>query len=109
MIYSSDKVAGGICFLASPHYQSIPLKLTANAVAGTPVTAAGAAALDGTNAIGLVMYDVDVSVNPNAAVLVAGVVDYVKAKANASITATAATLHTAIPAITFRSDCGVIS
>ena len=101
-------IGSNVEILAADEFTAIPIKCVGSSVlkAGTPVTAAGAAALDGSSAIGILLYDVDPSVNPNGAAVVQGVVDYAKAKANAGITATAATLQAAIPAIYFRTDIG---
>lgn len=98
---------GSVEILASVNYQAIPIRLQNSAnvyKAGTPVTADGAAALDGTNAVGILLYDVDTKVNPNGAAVVIGIVDYNKIVANASVTASAATLHSAIPAVYFRDN-----
>ena len=98
---------GSVEILASVDYQAIPIRLQNSAnvyKAGTPVTADGAAALDGTNAVGILLYDVDTAVNPNGAAVVIGIVDYNKIVANASVTASASTLHSAIPAVYFRDN-----
>ena len=111
MKLTKNDIGSNVEILAADEFTAIPIKCVGSSVlkAGTPVTAAGAAALDGSSAIGILLYDVDPAVNPNGAAVVAGVVDYTKAKANAGITATAATLQAAIPAIYFRTDIGVNS
>ena len=93
--------------LASNDYQAIPIKVSeTNTVvkAGTPLTKAGLKALDGTGAVGILRHNVDTSVNPNGALVVDGIIDYKKIKEYAGVTASAAGLHDAIPAIYFRED-----
>lgn len=110
MVISKTSIGGTVEILAADEFTAVPILMQNSAnvyKAGTPVTSAGAAALDGTNAVGILLYDVDTSKNPNAAMVVAGVIDYAKIVANASVTATASTLHTAIPAIFFRENIGV--
>ena len=110
MKYNSTSVGGNVEILAADDFKAVPITLAASSnpyKAGTPLTAAGAATLAGTNAVGVLLYDADSSVNPNAAMVVEGIVDYKKIKAYAGVTATAAALHTAIPAIFFRENIGV--
>lgn len=109
MNLTKKDIGSNVEILAADEFTAIPVKCAGTAVlkAGTPLTAAGAAALNGSSAVGILLYDVDPTVNPNGAMVVAGVVDYAKAKANAGITATAATLQSAIPTIRFRTDIGV--
>ena len=110
MLFNTKNIGGGVEILASNDYQAVPLLVQNSATvvkAGTPMTADGAAALDGSAAIGVLLYDVDTSVNPNGALVVSGIVDYDKIVANAGVTATAATLKSAIPTIIFRTNTGV--
>lgn len=109
MKLENKSIGSNVEILAADEFTAIPVKCVGSAVlkAGTPLTAAGAAALNGSGAVGILLYDVDPTVNPNGAMVVAGVVDYTKAKANAGITATAATLQAAIPTIRFRENIGV--
>ena len=109
MKLKSKEIGSNVEILAADEFTAIPVKVqgTAALKAGTPLTAAGAAALNGTGAVGILLYDVDPAENPNGAMVVQGVVDYTKAKANAGITATAATLHAAIPGVSFRENIGV--
>lgn len=103
--------------LATDEFTAIPIKVATPSgegaspivKAGTPITAAGVGILAGTNAIGILLHDVDTSVNPNGALVVAGVIDYTKIVAHASVTATAAELKTAIPTLVFRSNIGTNS
>ena len=109
MKLTKNEIGSNVEILAADEYTAIPIKCVGSTVlkAGTPLTAAGAAALNGSSAVGILLYDVDPTQNPNGAMVVQGVVDYAKAKANAGITATAATLQAAIPGVYFRTDIGV--
>ena len=106
MIYAQSAVGGNVEIVAADNYRAIPIICHGDGIlkAGTPITSGGTAALDGSGAIGILLYDVDASDNPVGAVVVFGVIDYEKAKKNAGITATAATLKSAIPALTFRTN-----
>lgn len=94
--------------LAADNYFAVPVLCHGSDVikAGTPMTAAGAVALDGYGASGILLYDVDPTQNPVGSLVVHGIIDYAKAKQNAGITATAATLQSAIRCIRFRTDIG---
>lgn len=108
MKVKSSKFGQSFAILASDLFKAVPVRCRGFAVlkAGTPLTSAGAAALDGTGAAGILLYDVDPAENPNGAMVVQGVVDYAKAKANAGITATAAFLQALMPDICFRTNIG---
>lgn len=108
MIYAKNAVGGSVNVLAADTYRAIPIYCHGSGIlkAGTPVTSAGVAALNGSSAIGILLYDVDPSDNPVGTVVVQGMIDYTKAKSNAGITATAATLQSAMPCIRFRTDIG---
>lgn len=109
MRYSTKTVGGTVEILAADNFTAIPIcmKDSANIYkAGTPVTEDGEAALDGTGAVGILLYDVDTSINPNASIVVAGVVDYSKMVFKAGVTASTETLHEAIPAVYFRDNIG---
>lgn len=73
--------------------------------AGTPLTEAGASTT-GTGAVGILLYDVDTSVNPNGTVVQSGPIDSTKAQAHSGVTYAAA-LATALPAVQFRTNIGV--
>lgn len=75
--------------------------------AGTPLTAAGASTT-GSNAVGILLYDVDTAVNPNGTVVQSGPIDSTKAQAHSGVTYAAA-LATALPAVQFRTNIGVNS
>lgn len=113
MIYQKTEVGGTVEILAADEFKAIPIKLTAGSgvtvmKAGTPITAAGAADTTGASSIGVLLYDVDVTRNPNGALLVEGIIDFTKAKAHSGASSmTAAALHGAVPTIICRSDIGV--
>lgn len=73
--------------------------------AGTPLTSAGASTT-GSGAVGILLYDVDTSANPNGTVIQSGPIDSTKAQAHSGVTYAAA-LATALPAVQFRTDIGV--
>lgn len=109
MKFTETTVAGDIEILASKDFQAIPVKIAGNSVikAGAPITSAGASTT-GEGAIGILLYDVDPTKNPNGAAVVAGIIDATKAQAHSGVTYVAA-LYTALPAITFRTNIGVNS
>lgn len=72
--------------------------------AGTPLTAVGASTT-GANAVGILLYDVDTSENPNGTIVQSGPIDSTKAQAHSGVTYVAA-LYTALPAVQFRTDIG---
>lgn len=107
MYLDTKSVAGTTEILASNDYQAVPLALTetSKVLAGMPISQDGKAAPAGTNAIGILLYDVDPNRNPNAAIVVDGIVDWGKCKAhNTEITATAGDIAKILPNITFRED-----
>lgn len=95
--------------LASNDYQAVPLVLTASAKAGMPVKQDGSKTTDGSDAIGILLYDVDVDRNPNGAVIVDGIVDWNKCQ---TINKTeldsleAKDIATKLPNIVFRDKDG---
>lgn len=109
MKYSKTTVGGTIEILASKDFQSIPVKISGTTVvkAGMPVKLDGTAVAAGTGAAGILLYDVDPNENPNAALVVAGIVDWKKCKSHSGATATAAAMSAILPAITFRENIGV--
>ena len=108
--FNSEEIGKTAAIFIGENYLagSRPIVLQAQSAvvkAGTPITAAGAVALDGANAYGILINDVDTSIDPNGAIAVTDcMVDYNKAKANAGITATLATLAAALPLIKFIDD-----
>lgn len=109
MKYAVESVGGTVTILASPYYLSIPAKLagTVAVPAGMPIDKDGAAVKAGTGAVGILLYDVDPKDNPNCALVVNGVVDWKKCQDHSGATATAATMKSILPAITFRENIGV--
>jgi len=107
MIYTETNVAGSVEILAANDFKAIPIKVSGNAVvkAGTPLTSAGASTT-GTGAVGILLYDVDPSKNPNGAAVTEGYIDATKAQAHSGVTYAEA-LYAALPAITFRTNIGV--
>lgn len=110
MKFSSTEIGGSVEILACKDFQSIPIKVTAEGTngvvkAGTPLTAEGASTT-GSGAVGILLYDVVPANNPNAAVVVAGIIDATKAQAHSGVTYVDA-LYSALPAITFRTNIGV--
>lgn len=109
MKFTNASVAGNVEILAADVFTAIPIKIAETDVvlAGTPVTAAGMKDTAGTNAMGILLYDVDPAANPNGAAVVAGVIDAKKVKAHANITLPVAALKTAVPGVVVRENIGV--
>lgn len=110
MVMDVTTLNGTVEILASKDFQAIPIKVAAPQTgtvvkAGTPLTAAGASTT-GANAVGILLYDVEPAVNPNAAAVVHGIIDATKAQAHSGVTYASA-LYTALPGITFRTNIGV--
>ncbi len=109
--------------LAADTYVAIPFTVKeTNAVpAGYPMAKTGlkAAATTGTSAadaatdaIGILLYDVDPNENPNGSLLIRGVIDTKKAAASSGFTYSAndiAALKKAVPAVFCRTDVGAKS
>lgn len=110
MIFDTKSVGMTPEILASNDYQAVPVKLTGPGVvkAGTPIKNDGSKIADGKDAIGILLYDVDTARNPNGAVVVDGIINWSKCRANATsdVTADAATIAKALPNITFRDNDG---
>lgn len=112
MIMDVTTVAGDVEILASKDFQAIPIKVTVATdaestvvKAGTPVTAQGASTT-GEGAVGILLYDVDTAINPNAAAVVHGIIDSTKAQAHSAVTYST-DLYSALPGIVFRTNIGV--
>lgn len=106
MIYDTKSIVGNVEILASNDYQAVPLALTEvePVKAGMPITQDGKKAPAGTNAIGILLYDVDPAKNPNAAIVVDGIIDWSKVKAyNTDVTVEAQAIANILPNITFRT------
>lgn len=107
MIFSKTSIDGGVEILASNDFSAIPCTVAGTDVmkAGTPITALGASTT-GSNAVGILLYDVDPTVNPNAAMVVAGIIDAVKAQQHSGVTYNKSNLKSALPAVYLREDVG---
>lgn len=110
MLFNKTEIAGGVEILASKDFQAIPVTVAAPnsgtvVKAGTPLDASGESTT-GSGAIGVLLYDVDTAVNPNAAAVVQGIIDATKAQAHSGVTYVSA-LYSALPGIVFRTNIGV--
>ena len=97
--------------LASNDYTAIPFTVTEAAAvkAGYPMTKAGKKATSAT-ADGILLYDVDPAENPNASLLIRGVIDTKKAAASSGFTFDAdaiKALKTSVPGIFCRDNISV--
>ena len=97
--------------LASNDYTAIPFTVTETSAvkAGYPMTKAGKKANSAT-ADGILLYDVDPAENPNASLLIRGVIDTKKAAASSGFTFDAdaiKALKTAVPGIFCRDNISV--
>ena len=106
MNFAKTEYAGTIEILASNDYQAIPVKVAGSSTlkAGTPITAAGESTT-GSGAVGILLYDVDPTKNPNGAAVVQGIIDSTKAQAHSAVTYVSA-LYEALPGIVFRTNIG---
>jgi len=106
MNFSKTSYAGTVEILATDVFQAIPIKVAGSSVvkAGTPLTAAGESTT-GSGAVGILLYDVDPSKNPNGAAVVQGIVDATKAQAHSEVTYVDA-LYSALPGVIFRTNIG---
>ena len=110
MKFADTTVAGGVEILASNDYQAIPIKVAVPqsgtiVKAGTPLTNAGASTT-GSGAVGVLLYGVDTSANPNGAMVVQGIIDATKAQDHSGVTYASA-LYSALPGVIFRTNIGV--
>ena len=90
MKFSKTSVGGTVEILAADQFTAIPICITESTAvpAGMPMTAAGkkVVATSYATAVGMLLYDVDPTENPNGALLDQGVVDKKKVESHASIT-----------------------
>ena len=99
MKMTTTAVAGTYEILAANEFVAIPTKLSASTLAGKVVTADGRT--------GILLYDVDVTANPNGAVVVAGVIDMKKVQAHLG-DAYSASEYTDLPdTLVLRTNVGV--
>lgn len=110
MVFDVKSVGMAPEILASNEYQAVPLKLTDSGVvkAGTPIKNDGSKIAAGTDAIGILLYDVDTDRNPNGSVVVKGIINWDKCKDYAGEDANAeiADIAKALPNIVFRDKEG---
>lgn len=94
--------------LASDDFQAVPVVVAGETPvkAGIPVKDDGTAVPAGTGAAGILLYDVDPAVNPNAAMVVQGVVNWTRCRENGA-QATASAMSAILPGIVFRENVGV--
>lgn len=109
MRFKQTTVGGTVEILAADDFTAIPVTVTGEAVvkAGMPLKLDGTAVPAGTGANGILLYDVNPLDNPNAALVVAGVVDWAKCQEHSGATATAEAMKAILPAVTFRENIGV--
>lgn len=109
MNFSTTTINGDVEILASKDFQAIPIKVahpsgTPGVVkAGTPLTSAGASTT-GENAVGILLYDVDTSKNPNGAAVVQGIIDSAKAQAHCNVVYNTSNLKSALPGVVLRDN-----
>lgn len=108
MKFKTTTVGGTIEILAADDFDAVPFTVTeATAVkAGTPMTIKGEKTAPA-SADGILLYDVDPEENPNAALVVRGIIDQKKAETHSGVTYDAAALKAAVPGIVLRDDIGV--
>ena len=106
MNFAKTTYGGTVEILASKDFQAIPVKVAGSSIvkAGTPLTATGESTT-GSGAIGILLYDVDPTKNPNGAAVVQGIIDATKAQAHSEVTYVSA-LYSALPGIVFRTNIG---
>ena len=105
MVFDTKSVGMTPEILASNDYQAVPVKLSATTKAGMPIKNDGASSEDGADAIGILLYDVDVAQNPNGAVVVDGIINWEKCQANNKPTldgVTADAIAKKLPHLVFR-------
>ena len=106
MKYTKTTVAGTYEILAADDFVALPATISSDNIvlAGTPINASGVPTTAGTNAVGILLYDVNPAENPNGAIVVAGVIDVAKASAHSGISSyPVATLKTNVPGVVCRS------
>lgn len=108
MKFKTTQVGGTTEILAADDYDAIPFTVTEESPvkAGTPMTIQGKKT-ESAAANGILLYDVDPAENPNAALVVRGIIDQKKAEAHSGVTYDAAALKTAVPGIVLRGNIGV--
>lgn len=108
MNFSKTTYDGSIEILAADEFKAIPVKCGAPAAgnimkAGTPLTSAGVSTT-GASAVGILLYDVDVTKNPNGAAVVEGIIDSAKAQAHSGVEYSVSDLKAALPGVYLRGN-----
>lgn len=108
MKFKTTEVGGTPEILAASDFDAIPFTVTeaAPVKAGALMTIQGKKAA-AASADGVLLYDVDPAKNPNAALVVRGIIDKKKAEEHSGVTYDAAALKTAVPGIVLRDNIGV--
>ena len=117
MKFETKSTGGTVEILASAQHNSVPITVATPSgdgaspivKAGTPLTAAGASTT-ATGAVGILLYDVDTSANPNGALLVQGILDATKAQAHSGVTygdGLTTALNAAGCSIVLRTNTGI--
>ena len=122
MKFATASIAGTVEILAADEFVGVPITVTGTSVvkAGTPMTLEGVKATEEdadpssqkaakTNADGVLLYDVDPTENPNGTLVVQGVIDQKKAKANSGCKLDVAAMKAAVPGLILRTNIGVNS
>lgn len=112
MYFGKKTVGGTYEILAADDFFAIPATITKGkdgdiVKAGMPINDNGEPVADGAGAVGILLYDVDITKNPNAALVTIGYVDWTKCKELSGATASAEVMRDVLPAITFRENIGV--
>lgn len=109
MKFADTKIGGDVEILATDDFQAIPFTVAEKEVvkAGMPMKLDGTKVEDGTGADGILLYDVDPNENPNAALLVDGIVNWKLCMEHSGASADAATMKPILPNIIFRENIGV--
>lgn len=108
MKVKTTDIGGTVEILASKDFQAIPFTVTESDVvkAGQPMTLDGKKS-DAGSANGVLLYDVDPNENPNAALVVKGIIDGKKAAEHSGASIDADALQSAVPGIVVRENIGV--
>lgn len=119
MKFSNTNVGASVEILAVNEHKSVPVTVAEPddaetngyvVKAGTPLTSEGKSTT-ASGAVGILLYDVDTSENPNGALLVIGIIDAKKAQEHSGVTYDVEGLTTALNAagctINLRTDIGV--
>ncbi len=106
---NSASVSGTVEILAADNFVAVPFTVTETSpvMAGQPMKLDGKKSEDGSDADGILLYDVNPEENPNAALVVQGVIDKKKADEHAGVTINVAGMKTAVPGLVFRENIGV--